>query len=407
MSFEIKFDYSFDESGFFTPERKEILEAAGKIWSSYIQDDFESIPAEETLKFPINNVEREVIIQEPIDDVLIFVSSVELDSDALTLGEGGFHANFVLGSDREQRIKGDDFEPWLGTIEFNANAADDFYFDSTPNTINDIPPNKQDFLSLSLHEIGHILGIGVSPAFENQITDGSFTGSRSMAINNNQPVPLDPDLDHIEDGFSVEEDTDALLDKSFIFGDRNLPTDLDLAILSDIGYDITPYDRAKVFRFFRHDRGFHFYTADGNEQEVVRTLGAAGELPYNYEGEAYDVLAQDTDILTGAKLEGAVPVYRFFNQVTGAHLYTMDEGEKDFIRENLSAFSFEDVAYYAFESEPEDIETIPLYRMLNTQTNTHLFTTDINEFNVLNETQPQFEIEGNNDGITFYVLESI
>ena len=406
MSFNIKFDYRFDDANFFTAKRKAILEQAGNIWSSYIQDDFAPIPAEEILRFPINNSKREVILDKPIDDVIIFVSSVNLDSDSLTFGEGSFYAEFVNGSDRESRIKESDFEPWLGTIEFNTNAVNNFYFDSTPKTDNDIPPDKQDFLSLSLHEIGHILGIGTSDAFAKQIEEGKFVGKKSVLLNHVQPIPLDADQNHIEDGFSLDARGDALLDKSFTFGERNLPTNLDLAILADIGYSIVPYDHTEVYRFFRYDKGFHFYTADYNEQKVIRKLSEEKKLPYTYEGIAYDVLAQDKDTLTGEKIENSAPVYRFFNQVTGAHLYTMDENEKNYIRQNLDYYSFEDVVYYAFDSQPKNIETIPLYRMLNTQTGSHLFTTDTNEFNVLSQTQPQFQIEGNG-GVTFYVLESL
>ena len=400
MSFNIKFDYRFDNANFFTPKRKAILEQAGNVWSSYIQDDFTSIPAKETLRFWINHSEQKVVLNESIDDVIIFVSSVNSNSDSLTFGEGSFYADFANGSDREKRIIGKDFEPWLGTIEFNTNAVDNFYFDSTPKTDNDIPPDKQDFLSLSLHEIGHILGIGTSKAFADQIQDGKFVGRKSVILNGVQPIPLDADRNHIQDGFSLDPRRDALLDKSFTFGERNLPTNLDLAILSDIGYDIFP--RTEVYRFYRYDRGFHFYTADPNEQKVVKELGEAGKLPYTYEGVAYDVL----DTLTGEKIKNSAPVYRFFNKVSGAHLYTIDENEKNYIRQNLSYFSFEDVAYYAFDSQPKNIDTIPLYRMFNTQTGSHLFTTDRNEFNVLSETQPQFQIEGNG-GVTFYVLEPL
>ncbi len=405
MSFNIKFDYRFDNANFFTPERKAILEQAGNIWSSYIQDDFTPIPAQEPLKFLIDNSEREVTLNKPIDDVIIFVSSVNLNSDtSLTLGEGSFYADFAKDSDRESRIIGSDFEPWLGTIEFNANAVNNLYFDSTPKTDNDIPPDKQDFLSLSLHEIGHVLGIGTSDAFTNQIEEGKFVGKKSVLLNHVQPIPLDADKNHIQDGFSLDPRRDALLDKSFTFGERNLPTNLDLAILADIGYLVLP--RTEVYRFFRYDKGFHFYTADPNEQKVVTELSEAKKLPYTYEGVAYDVLAQDKDTLTGEKIKNSAPVYRFFNQATGAHLYTMDENEKNYIRQNLGYYSFEDVAYYAFNSQPKNIETIPLYRMLNTQTGSHLFTTDTNEFNVLSQTQPQFQIEGNG-GVTFYVLDSL
>lgn len=403
MSLNIKFDYRFDQSNFFTPEIREILEQAADIWSSYIQDDFKAIPAGETLQLNINNTQQEIVLTEPIDDLLIFASYSDLSPNESFLGRGTFAANFVVGSDRQQRIEGDDFEPWLGKIEFNQAARNNFYFDDTPETANDIPFNRQDFLSLTLHEIGHILGIGVSQAFFDQIIDGEFTGSTSKKLNGGRNIPLDDAEAHIEEDFSLDPQSDALLDQIFTFGDRNLPTDLDLAILADLGYEILA-ESTPVYRFFQFEKGFHFYTANQNETENVAELSAAGELKYEYENVAYNVLASDTDILTGAKIDGAMPVYRFFNTETGAHLYTIDENEKDSILENLDNYNFEAEAYYAFGSEPETIETVPLYRMLNTQTGSHLYTTDANEFNTIRDTLPQFQVEGDG-GVTFYVLE--
>ena len=409
MAFNIKFDYRFDEANFFTNERRAILEQAGDIWSSYIQDEFDSTPAGEVLKFSINGVEREVILDEPIDDLIIFVSSTEReDSDSLTLSEGSYFANFVIGSEREARIIGEDFEPWLGTIEFNAAAEDDFYFDDSPETDNDIPFNKQDFLSLSLHEIGHVLGIGIAPAFTSQVENGEFTGTQSTRLNNGLPVPLDSDRNHIENGFTLDSHSDALLDKSFTFGERNLPTNLDLAILSDIGYDVVAYDAIPVHRFFQYQRGFHFYTADENERENVVERSIDGELNYTYENVAYRGLSGDTDALTGENIEGALPVYRFFNRDTGAHLYTMYENEKNHIDNNLSNYSFDGIGYYAFETESQEIETVPLYRMYNTRTGSHLFTADSHEFNVIKNSNEfsHFNVEGN-EGIAYYVIESL
>lgn len=409
MSFDIKFDYRYDTTGFFTEERKVIVEQAKDIWSSYIQDEFDSIPAGEVLKFTINGVEQEVTFDEPIDDLVIFISSVELDSGDLTLGEGAFFANFQLGSDRQDRIQGDDFEPWLGTVEVNANAEDRFYFDPTPETDDDIPSNRQDFLSLMIHEIGHILGIGTANAFENQVENNAFAGTQSISVNNGQPIPLDEDLDHIEDGHTIAPgDSDAALDKSFTFGERNLPTDLDLAILSDIGYEILAYDAVPVHRFYQYQGGFHFYTSDENERSTIYELSIDGELTYNYESVSFRALASDKDSLTGATIEGAVPVYRFFNRENGAHLYTIDENEKNHIINKLNNFSFDGVSYYAFAEEPQDIETVPLYRLHNTQTGSHLFTTDFNEFNTIANSSDfaHFNVEGN-EGITYYVIDSL
>ena len=409
MSFDIKFDYRFDEADFFTDERKIILEQAGEIWSSYIQDEFTSTPAQEPLKFTIDGVEQEVTLDEPIDDLIIFVSSINNEeSGSLTLSEGSFFADFVLGSDRAERIEGEDFEPWLGTIEFNASTVDSFYFDLDPATDDDIPFNKQDFLSLSLHEIGHVLGIGIAPAFTSQVENEEFDGALSTSINGNQPIPLDEDLNHIEDGHSVDSNSDALLDKSFTFGERNLPTDLDLAILSDIGYDIIAYDPVPVHRFFQNVQGFHFYTADENERENVFERSIDGELNFEYESVAFQGLSTDRDTLTGENIEGAVPVYRFFNRDTGSHLYTIDENEFNFVSNNLDNYSFDGINYYAFESESSDIETVPLYRMFNTISGSHLFTTDENEFNFIRNSSDfsHFNVEGN-EGITYHVIESL
>ena len=409
MAFDIEFDYRFDETNFFTDERKVILEQAADIWSSYIQDEFTSTPAGEILKFTIDGEEQEVTLDEPIDDLIIFVSSVNLEnSDSFTLGEGSYFANFVLGSERAERIEGDDFEPWLGTIEFNTAAVDNFYFDATPQTDTDIPFNQQDFLSLSLHEIGHVLGIGIAPAFIDKVENQTFTGSQSIALNDDQPIPLDSDNIHIEDHFSVDDDSDALLDKFFTFGERNLPTALDLAILADIGYDIFAYDAIPVHRFFQYEAGFHFYTADDNERENVFERSIDGELKYNYESVAYRGLSTDRDSLTGEKIEGALPVYRFFNRDTGAHLYTIDDNEKDNIEQNLDNYSFDGISYYAFESEPQNIETVPLYRLYNTVSRSHLFTTDDNEFNTIRSSSEfsHFNVEGN-EGITYYVVDSL
>jgi|GEM_PF-3343444 len=407
MTFDIKFDYRFDSENLFTDERKAILEQAGDIWSAYIQDEFEDIPAGEILSFDINGESQEVTLDEPIDDLIVFVSSVELDSDELTLGEGAFYAN---GAERiEQRITGDDFEPWLGTIEFNSAAVDNFYFDSTPETDDDIPFDKQDFLSLSLHEIGHILGIGVSPAFKVQIDDnGEFVGTNSVALNNGQPVPLDEDEDHIEESFSLDGNADALLDKTFTFGDRNLPTTLDLAILADIGYDVIAYDDEPVYHFYQFEKDLHFYTNDRNERNITVERSANGELDYRLEDVGFRTLTSDQDSLTGEAIEGVLPVYRFFDTESGEHSFTIDEAEKDNIRANLGDRVFEGVSYYAFESPPEDIDTAPLYQAFNSATESFIYSTNSDDLSgFTNSTDSsQFDIEAD-DAIAYYVIESL
>ena len=44
---------------------------------------------------------------------------------------------------------------------------------------------------------------------------------------------------------------------------------------------------------------------------------------------------------------GTCPVYRFYNTQTGAHFFTISEGEKDYVIATLPQFRFEGVAWYA------------------------------------------------------------
>ena len=160
----------------------------------------------------------------------------------------------------------------------------------------------------------------------------------------------------------------------------------------------------EVHRFYQFQKGFHFYTADDNENNIIQDESKVGNLNYNYEGESFTALSSNLDTITGEVITEAKEVYRFFNKETGAHLFTMDVKEKDYILENLDNYSLEGTAYYAFESAPTEVETIPVYRMLNSQTGTHLLTADQREFDYVQDNLNHFTAEGDN-GVAFYVME--
>ena len=163
-------------------------------------------------------------------------------------------------------------------------------------------------------------------------------------------------------------------------------------------------DSTEVHRFYQYEKGFHFYTADANESNVIQQETAAGRLSYDYEGESYRALASNLDTLTGEVIEEAEEVYRFFNSDTGAHLFTMFEAEKEYIETTLDNYSYEGVAYYAYSSQQKSIDTIPVYRMLNSDTGTHLFTADSNEISHIQNNLSNFTLEGDS-GVAFYVME--
>ena len=178
----------------------------------------------------------------------------------------------------------------------------------------------------------------------------------------------------------------------------------DVFLVSESDADLSRYATDDVHRFYQYEKGFHLYTTDDNEIEVVQQRSEAGELAYQYEAEKYTVLSDNKDALTGETLEGVKPVYRFFNRETGAHLYTTDENERSVILDTLSNYNFEGIKYYAFDTEPTEIETIPVFRMLNSDSGSHLFTIDQNELNYIQEKLPNFSFENNGNAV-FHVFE--
>ncbi|MBO1351675.1 MAG: hypothetical protein EBE86_031850 [Hormoscilla sp. GUM202] len=150
-----------------------------------------------------------------------------------TLGQAGPDGFDAAGTVFFNRINGSDFQPWVGELTFDPDA--NWFFDSTPNTDGDIPFGQSDFISTALHEIGHVLGFGTADIFEQIGAGGAFDGPNALNVNGGQPIPLEGDLSHVEEGFL--NDT-VLLDPINIRGTRKLPTQVDLALLADIGYEI-------------------------------------------------------------------------------------------------------------------------------------------------------------------------
>ena len=242
MPFDITIDYRFDTSGLFDdPEARAALEAAAAIWEGLIDDEFDDLPA--GARFTVTDPARsgarmEVTLDAPVDDLIIFVGGASLGGP---LGTGGYSATDLSGDMYAARISRDfrgggpvtDFEPWAGTVSFETNVAWNFDPDGPVR-------GKSDFVSVALHEIGHVLGIGTAPAFDAWVSGGVFQGPNATIANGGAPVPLASDDSHVAGGH--DGDT-VLMDPSLTIGRRTLPGDIDLAMLADIGYEIAGYDK--------------------------------------------------------------------------------------------------------------------------------------------------------------------
>lgn len=245
MSFSIRFDYRYDSSGFFDdPVRRAALEAAAAEWAKIIQDDFAEVPSGTTfsIRNPSNLAIESVTLTEPIDDILVFVGARAFPSATLAIAgpDGGDAPGDVfaarISSDFRNQGAVSDFEPWAGFVSFN--SAADWSFD-----ISGPVSGRSDFLSVALHELGHVLGIGTSGAFDRWISDNHFTGPNALRLGNGDPIPLEEDHAHVKNGYA---DDSVALDPILINGTRVLISDIDKALLADIGYQISGFQKQGV-----------------------------------------------------------------------------------------------------------------------------------------------------------------
>ena len=242
MSFDIEIDYSLDTTGLFdAPEARAAMEAAAAVWEALIADEFPPVPA--GVAFSIRPpdldapVER-VVLETPIDDIRVHVGGAELPG--ATLAVAGLNGFDVEGDAFRARITGSfrdlghatDLEPFSGTISFSDAADWSFAIDAPV-------PGRSDFLSTAVHELGHVLGIATAPSYNVLRGPDGFEGPNALAVNGGQPIPLTTD-GHVADGFRGGV---VLMDPTNTRGTRKEPTEVDLAILADIGYEIAGFEK--------------------------------------------------------------------------------------------------------------------------------------------------------------------
>jgi hypothetical protein len=261
FAIKISIDYSLDNHGFFDQnteqgyQARQTLESVAHYFSELLTDQFTAIS-------PIDNNSFTSVFQHPSDTnfveipqmripddtLVIFVGARDLDGSLLGYaGVGGYSAqghsdflNSIVSRGQNGIIHGDfanEFAPWGGYLSFDLYT--DWYFDDDIST-NDVPAQQFDFYSNALHEFGHLLGIGTSDSWFRQTAYSYFDGEHT-GLYYNDLIPLDETLEHwaqdvedIVDGFNQS----AALTPALKPGERKLFTQLDIAALKDIGWEI-------------------------------------------------------------------------------------------------------------------------------------------------------------------------
>lgn len=260
QAISINFDYSYDSTGFFDigtsngQLARNLMQDAGNFFATRITDQLGAITPGGVNTFDINffnpsdttNPVNQTINNFTVaaNTLTVFVGADNLGGSLGLGGPGGYSiggtAAFTNSVNRGQGVVDNpgavDFAPWGGSISFNSTS--NWYFDTDSTT--DEAFGGNDFYSVALHELGHVLGFSTADSWTNQVSGGNFNGTNSVAANGG-PVALDgtshwaPGTTSLVNGIIQE----AAMDPDLTTGTRKRFTDLDMAALFDIGWEVS------------------------------------------------------------------------------------------------------------------------------------------------------------------------
>jgi hypothetical protein len=249
------FDFSHDSSGFFTsnPQAVATLQLAGQILGSQLNDSLRAITPSGSNSWsaifldPTTRVNDTITnLNVPANTIIVYAGGHNYGGS--TVGEGGYGGwndlgdtswTYTVATRGQAGAAGSpatDVGPWGGSVSFDTLTNWNFGGLNSPPA-----PGQTDFLSVAMHELGHVLGFGTAPSWFNQVSNGVFTGATATAVNNGVHPAVSSTNDHWAQ--TDMDPTQGQPDMTPIIqiGTRKLFTNLDYAALEDIGWQVTGF----------------------------------------------------------------------------------------------------------------------------------------------------------------------
>lgn len=271
---EIRLDFRFDDSGFFerNPEARTRLDEAATFYERF-EDALAPIAPRGSDTWTARAIDpatpqelmgvRDLVVPEDTLHVFVGAADLSLFGRVGLSAPGGFEVDGspafvdrVRARDQSGALADEpsDFGPWGGSISFDTQT--DFFLGSHPSGLGS---GEIDFLSVALHELGHVLGVGTSDVWSRWVeTERSpFLGVTRARLRGpaseeafGRPVPLaigdpfSPDLGHFASTVSSVVPGGASQTPSYTpelgAGRRKVLTRLDYAALDDVGWEVVP-----------------------------------------------------------------------------------------------------------------------------------------------------------------------
>lgn len=301
----IQIDYTYDTTNFFnTQAKKDAIEAVAKFYGDVLTDTLLRI---DPAQYPGNSWTANffhpvtgslVTLTNPVipaDTIIVYVGARDLGGSVRGQGgPGGFGAsgfsstwfNVVRGRGNPGAAYPNanaslrtDFAPWGGAIAFDVDTT--WNFSLTQNL------SGLEFVTVALHEMGHVLGVGTASSWDNKVSGLTFTGPASFRANGATPAAQSGG-DHYDGSLSSEAFASfnvthgssrqvlmlpSVSDNGSTVG---VATDLDLAGLVDIGWEVTPRHALHATALSPSSAAFQWATSSFFDYQVQRATSLPG-----------------------------------------------------------------------------------------------------------------------------------